>query len=109
MGQKKMQKVIEKYCNIAVSHLQSQFEFAFKSTFLATSVHSQSLAVGTRLWPHIHPPMPFVLQGMSLVWESYKLDPYVQRLAECVFSFQEKVSELPSISNFVTMFFANIL
>lgn len=31
-------------------------------------------------------------QGMSLVWESYKLDPYVQKLAEYVFGFQEKVS-----------------
>ncbi|KAK3866515.1 hypothetical protein Pcinc_027959 [Petrolisthes cinctipes] len=35
-----------------------------------------------------------VSEGMSLVWESYKLDPYVQRLAECVFSFQEKVDDL---------------
>ncbi|XP_069984451.1 dynein heavy chain, cytoplasmic isoform X3 [Penaeus vannamei] len=33
-------------------------------------------------------------EGMSLVWESYKLDPYVQRLAECVFTFQEKVDDL---------------
>jgi dynein heavy chain 1 len=29
-----------------------------------------------------------------LVWESYKLDPYVQRFAEVVFSFQEKVEDL---------------
>lgn len=35
-----------------------------------------------------------VSEGMLLVWESYKLDPYVQRLAECVFSFQEKVDDL---------------
>jgi len=28
---------------------------------------------------------------MVLVWESYKLDPYVQKLAEAVFNFQEKV------------------
>jgi dynein heavy chain 1 len=34
------------------------------------------------------------LQGIALVWESYKLDPYVQRLAEVVFSFQEKVEDL---------------
>lgn len=33
-------------------------------------------------------------QGTSLVWESYKLDPYVQRLAESVFNFQEKVDDL---------------
>lgn len=34
------------------------------------------------------------LQGIALVWESYKLDPYVQRLAEVVFSFQERVEDL---------------
>jgi hypothetical protein len=28
------------------------------------------------------------------VWESYKLDQYVQRLAEQVFNFQEKVEDL---------------
>jgi len=33
-----------------------------------------------------------VTEGITLVWESYKLDPYVQRLAETVFNFQEKVS-----------------
>ena len=32
-----------------------------------------------------------VSEGIGLVWESYKLDPYVQRLSECVVSFQEKV------------------
>ncbi len=32
-----------------------------------------------------------VTEGIALVWESYKLDPYVQRLAETVFNFQEKV------------------
>ena len=35
-----------------------------------------------------------ITEGVGLVWESYKLDPYVQRLAESVFSFQEKVDEL---------------
>ncbi|MBN3298743.1 DYHC1 protein, partial [Amia calva] len=33
-------------------------------------------------------------EGIALVWESYKLDPYVQRLAETVFNFQEKVDDL---------------
>lgn len=33
-----------------------------------------------------------ITEGITLVWESYKLDPYVQRLAETVFNFQEKVS-----------------
>ncbi|XP_015784706.1 dynein heavy chain, cytoplasmic isoform X1 [Tetranychus urticae] len=33
-------------------------------------------------------------EGVSLVWESYKLDPYVKRLAEFVQNFQEKVDEL---------------
>lgn len=28
------------------------------------------------------------------MWESYKLDPYVQRLAESVFNYQEKVEDL---------------
>lgn len=32
-----------------------------------------------------------ITEGITLVWESYKLDPYVQRLAETVFNFQEKV------------------
>lgn len=36
------------------------------------------------------------LQGIQLVWESYKLDPYVQKLAEAVFNFQEKVDDLLS-------------
>ncbi|KAJ9599379.1 hypothetical protein L9F63_010141, partial [Diploptera punctata] len=35
-----------------------------------------------------------IADGVALVWESYKLDPYVQRLAEVVFSFQEKVEDL---------------
>lgn len=35
-----------------------------------------------------------IAEGVALVWESYKLDPYVERLAETVFSFQEKVEDL---------------
>ncbi|XP_007951321.1 cytoplasmic dynein 1 heavy chain 1 [Orycteropus afer afer] len=35
-----------------------------------------------------------IAEGVALVWESYKLDPYVQRLAETVFNFQEKVDDL---------------
>lgn len=35
-----------------------------------------------------------VTEGCALVWESYKLDPYVQRLAEMVVTFQEKVDDL---------------
>lgn len=35
-----------------------------------------------------------IAEGIALVWESYKLDPYVERLAETVFSFQEKVEDL---------------
>ncbi|XP_047193613.1 cytoplasmic dynein 1 heavy chain 1 isoform X1 [Scophthalmus maximus] len=35
-----------------------------------------------------------VTEGITLGWESYKLDPYVQRLAETVFNFQEKVDDL---------------
>ena len=36
-------------------------------------------------------------EGVALVWESYKLDPYVQRLAEMVVMFQEKVDDLLAI------------
>ena len=32
-----------------------------------------------------------MLQGIALVWESYKLDPYVQKLADGVLNLQEKV------------------
>ena len=35
-----------------------------------------------------------IAEGVGLVWESYKLDPYVQKLAELVVSFQEKVDDL---------------
>jgi len=36
-------------------------------------------------------------EGVQLVWDSYKLDPYVQRLAETVFLFQERVDDLVAI------------
>ncbi|CAB3376335.1 Hypothetical predicted protein [Cloeon dipterum] len=35
-----------------------------------------------------------IAEGIGLVWESYKLDPYVNRFAEAVFTFQEKVEDL---------------
>jgi dynein heavy chain 1 len=35
-----------------------------------------------------------IAEGIQLVWESYKLDPYVQRLSDTVVSFQERVEEL---------------
>ncbi|CAH1114572.1 unnamed protein product [Psylliodes chrysocephalus] len=35
-----------------------------------------------------------IAEGIQLVWESYKLDPYVQRLSDLVVSFQERVEEL---------------
>uniref|UniRef100_T1JGT9 Dynein heavy chain, cytoplasmic n=1 Tax=Strigamia maritima TaxID=126957 RepID=T1JGT9_STRMM len=38
-----------------------------------------------------------IAEGIGLIWESYKLDPYVQKLAETVFSFQEKVDDLLTI------------
>lgn len=40
-------------------------------------------------------------EGVALVWESYKLDPYVQKLSEQVFSFQEKVDELIAVSELI--------
>lgn len=45
-----------------------------------------------------------VSEGMALVWESYKLDPYVQKLSEVVLIFQEKVcikGKLRSIFRFI--------
>ncbi len=38
-----------------------------------------------------------ISEGIGLVWESYKLDPYVQRLAEMVVTFQEKVDDLIAV------------
>ncbi|KAK6191509.1 hypothetical protein SNE40_003176 [Patella caerulea] len=35
-----------------------------------------------------------ISEGCGLVWESYKLDTYVQRLSDGVFTFQEKVDDL---------------
>ncbi|XP_050295050.1 dynein heavy chain, cytoplasmic isoform X2 [Anthonomus grandis grandis] len=35
-----------------------------------------------------------IQEGASLVWESYKLDPYVQKFSETIVGFQEKVEEL---------------
>lgn len=40
-----------------------------------------------------------VSEGMALVWESYKLDPYVQKLSEVVLLFQEKVSCISNIKS----------
>jgi dynein heavy chain 1 len=42
-------------------------------------------------------------EGIHLVWESYKLDPYVQRLAESVFNFQEKVDDLLAIEELIDL------
>ncbi|CAL4162138.1 unnamed protein product, partial [Meganyctiphanes norvegica] len=33
-------------------------------------------------------------QGMDLMWDTYKLEPYVHRFSEYVYTFQEKVDEL---------------
>lgn len=38
--------------------------------------------------------LSLVSEGIALVWESYKLEQYVQRLSDCVVSFQEKVEDL---------------
>lgn len=35
-----------------------------------------------------------IAEGIQLIWESYKLDPYVQKLSETIVTFQEKVEEL---------------
>ncbi|XP_043279701.1 dynein heavy chain, cytoplasmic isoform X3 [Venturia canescens] len=38
--------------------------------------------------------LSLISEGIALVWESYKLDTYVQRLSDIVILFQEKVEDL---------------
>ena len=38
-----------------------------------------------------------ITEGVPLVWDSYKLDTYVQRLSETVFLLHERVDDLVSI------------
>lgn len=38
------------------------------------------------------------LQGCQLMWESYKLEGFVQKFSDCIFSFQERVSIGYSVS-----------
>lgn len=38
--------------------------------------------------------LDLITEGLALVWESYKLESYVQRLSDCVVAFQEKVEDL---------------
>lgn len=35
-----------------------------------------------------------ITEGVVLTWDSYKLDQYVQKMAEAIFVFQEKVDDL---------------
>jgi dynein heavy chain 1 len=35
-----------------------------------------------------------VREGCQLLWESYKLEGFVQKFSECIFSFQERVDEV---------------
>ncbi|GBP31564.1 Dynein heavy chain, cytoplasmic [Eumeta japonica] len=44
-----------------------------------------------------------VSEGMPLVWESYKLDPYVQKLSEVVLLFQEKVEDLLAVEEQISV------
>ncbi|XP_052742503.1 dynein heavy chain, cytoplasmic isoform X1 [Bicyclus anynana] len=44
-----------------------------------------------------------VSEGMALVWESYKLDPYVQKLSEVVLIFQEKVEDLLAVEEQISV------
>ncbi|KAI5651460.1 dynein heavy chain, cytoplasmic [Phthorimaea operculella] len=44
-----------------------------------------------------------VSEGMALVWESYKLDPYVQKLSEVVLVFQEKVEDLLAVEEQISV------
>ncbi|XP_013140288.1 PREDICTED: dynein heavy chain, cytoplasmic [Papilio polytes] len=44
-----------------------------------------------------------VSEGMALVWESFKLDPYVQKLSEVVLLFQEKVEDLLAVEEQISV------
>ncbi|XP_037072682.1 LOW QUALITY PROTEIN: dynein heavy chain, cytoplasmic-like [Pollicipes pollicipes] len=44
-----------------------------------------------------------IAEGTQLVWESYKLDPYVQRFADATFNFQEMVDDLLIIQDQIDM------
>ncbi|XP_060804539.1 dynein heavy chain, cytoplasmic isoform X3 [Amyelois transitella] len=44
-----------------------------------------------------------VSEGMALVWESYKLDPFVQKLSEVVLLFQEKVEDLLAVEEQISV------
>ena len=44
-----------------------------------------------------------IAEGTQLVWESYKLDPYVQRFAESTFNFQEMVDDLLVVQDQIDM------
>ena len=35
-----------------------------------------------------------ILEGSTLTWESYKLEPYVSKATELIFNLQEKIDEL---------------
>lgn len=40
------------------------------------------------------PDMNSCFQGMVLTWDNYRLDTYVQKLADAVFNHQEKVTQI---------------
>ena len=42
-----------------------------------------------------------ISEGVGLVWESYKLDPYVQRLAEMVVMFQVRITSNSELSKLI--------
>lgn len=44
-----------------------------------------------------------IAEGVNLVWESYKLDPYVQKFAETISTFQEKVEELLHLEDLISV------
>lgn len=47
--------------------------------------------------------MVYIYTGTHMVWESYKLDPYVQRFAEQVFQFSEKVEDLMDVDDKISL------
>eukprot|EP00731_Ephydatia_muelleri_P024350 Em0016g621a len=41
----------------------------------------------------------FISEGCGLLWESFRLEGYVQKFSDCVFNFQEKVDEVMSYTS----------
>ena len=42
-------------------------------------------------------------EGANYVWESYRLEPFVHKFSEAIYTFQERVDELISVENLIDL------